>query len=177
MDLISSCVMQLKEAHGFLEATMADVTPEVANFVAPGRANSVGACYAHVICGEDLALNGMLKGGAPLFVSSHLGRIGVSEPMPMPGPTWVDYFPWTRRVKVDLQKLRAFAKEVEAASEKYVAGLKPQDLDRQIDLSGAGLGMRTVAWVLSRAVIAHADNLTGEISAIKGIQGKKGYPA
>jgi hypothetical protein len=121
MDLISSYVMQLKEAHGFLEATMADVTPEVANFIPPGRANSVGACYAHVICGEDLAINGMLKGGAPLFVSSHLGKTGL--------------------------------------------------------LSGAGLGMRTVAWVLSRAVIGHADNFSGEISAIKGVQGKKGYPA
>jgi hypothetical protein len=170
-------MMQLKEAHGFLEATMADVTQEVANYMPAGRANSVGACYAHVICGEDLAVNGMLKGGAPFFVSSHAGKTGLSEPMPMPGPTWVDYFPWTRRVKVDLPKLKAFAKEVEASSEKYVAGLKPQDLDREIDLSGAGLGMRTVAWVLSRAVIGHADNFTGEISAIKGVQGKKGYPA
>ena len=33
-----------------------------------------------------------------------------------------------------------------------------------------------VAWVLSALVISHLNNMAGEISALKGVQGAKGYP-
>ena len=33
-----------------------------------------------------------------------------------------------------------------------------------------------VAWVLSALVISHLNNMAGEISALKGVQGVKGYP-
>jgi hypothetical protein len=38
------------------------------------------------------------------------------------------------------------------------------------------LGQVTLAWILSREVIGHTDNITGEISCLKGLQGRKGYP-
>src|SRR5438128_2670257 len=60
-----------------------------------------------------------------------------------------------------------------------------QDLDRRLDLSGVGLGTgegepgseggRSVGWVLSREVVGHADNIAGEISCLKGLQGLQGY--
>src|SRR5438132_1183238 len=60
----------------------------------------------------------------------------------------------------------------------------PQDLDRRLDLSGVGLGTsepgseagHNVGWVLSREVVGHADNIAGEISCLKGLQGLQGYP-
>ncbi|MBI4220722.1 MAG: DinB family protein [Chloroflexi bacterium] len=176
MDAAALVRSQAKEAHGFLEATMADVTPPVASYIPPGKANSVGVCYAHVVAAEDMVINGMLKGGAPLFASSWSGKTGVNEPMPLPGPGWVDYFPWTRRVKVNLPQLKDYSKAVFAATDAYLATLKSADLDREMDLSGAGLGKRDLAFVLTRLVIGHVDNFTGEISAIKGVQGLKGYP-
>ncbi len=38
------------------------------------------------------------------------------------------------------------------------------------------MGKAPRAMVISNFVIAHAAHLTGEISAIKGVQGLKGYP-
>jgi hypothetical protein len=38
------------------------------------------------------------------------------------------------------------------------------------------MGQVMLAWILSREVVAHADDITGEISCLKGLQGRKGYP-
>ena len=62
------------------------------------------------------------------------------------------------------------------ASDAYLASLSDDDLDGQVDLSSFGMGSQQLASFFSRAVIAHADNLTGEISAAKGLQGLRGYP-
>ncbi len=48
--------------------------------------------------------------------------------------------------------------------------------DKPRDLSGVGMGQVMLAWILSREVVAHADDITGEISCLKGLQGRKGYP-
>jgi len=85
-------------AHWYLEGTMADVTVEQAHYAPPGRANPLGATYAHLLCSEDLIVNGMLKQGAPLSASTQAGNTGLSEPMPVPGlPNWSDaYAAWAR---------------------------------------------------------------------------------
>jgi len=33
-----------------------------------------------------------------------------------------------------------------------------------------------VAWILNGLIIAHASNICGEISCLKGLQGARGYP-
>ena len=58
---------------------MTDVTPEQAHWIPPGVALPIGASYAHVVVGQDSVINGMLKGGAPLFASSWAGKTGLSE--------------------------------------------------------------------------------------------------
>src|SRR4030088_2398594 len=92
----------VRAARRVRDGTMADVTQPQVDFIPPGIANPLGATYAHVVCTEDLVVQGMFRQAAPLSASTWAGRTGLSEPMPMPGPTWVDYGPWTRRVKVDL---------------------------------------------------------------------------
>jgi hypothetical protein len=79
-------------------------------------------------------------------------------------------------VKPDLSALRSYAKAVYAASGEYLATLSEPMLDTEIDLSNAGLGKRTVGWMLGALVIGHLHNMSGEISTLKGIQGARGYP-
>ena len=69
----------LENAHQTLEATMSDVTDEIANRPAPGNANPVGACYAHAVIAEDGIVNGLLRGQAPLFAGSWAGRTGAGS--------------------------------------------------------------------------------------------------
>jgi hypothetical protein len=38
------------------------------------------------------------------------------------------------------------------------------------------MGEQTLAWVLNRLILGHIDNMCGEVSVLKGVQGGKGYP-
>jgi hypothetical protein len=176
MDAISLLRSQLNIAHQTMEGTMEGVTPEMAHWMPPGRANPIGASYAHVVQAEDAIVNGIFKQQAPMFASQWLNKTGFSEPMPTVGPEWANYAAWTRRVKVDLPALREFAQAVYANTEQYLADLKPEDLDRRLDLSSIGMGHVNLGWAISMLVIGHINNIAGEISCLKGVQGAQGYP-
>jgi hypothetical protein len=164
--------------HWLLDGTMADVTNEQAHYAPPGRANPIGATFAHLVCSEDMIVNGMLQQRPPLAASSHADKLGLSEPMPMPGtPGWSEaYAAWARRVRVDLPAVKAYAAAVYEATDGYLAGLSDTDLDQELDLTGAGFGKQKLGWVLNLLVLNHIGTETGEISALKGIQGARGYP-
>ena len=166
----------VRDARQVLDGTMADVTQAQVDFIPPGVANPLGATYAHVICSEDMVVQGMFRQAAPLFASSWAGRTGLSEPMPMPGPEWPNYGPWTRRVKVDLAALRTYAQAVAAETDSWLAVLSDSDLDRPMDLTGAGLGQHTCASAIALVVANHLGTETGEIAVLKGIKGARGYP-
>jgi hypothetical protein len=177
MDSVTLLRQQFKEAHEVLEATMADVTPEQAQWLPPGLATPLGASYAHAIVSDDMLVNGVIRGAAPLFtLPDWAGKTGLSEPMPFPGPDWVNYGPWTRRVQVDLEALRQYSQGVYASTGQYLASLQPEDLDRVVDMSRMGMGQPSLGWFLSTLVVLHAANLCGEISCLKGLQGARGYP-
>jgi hypothetical protein len=166
----------VRDARQVLDGTMADVTQAQVDFIPPGIANPLGATYAHVICSEDMVVQGMFRQAAPLFASGWAGRTGLSEPMPMPGPDWPNYGPWTRSVKVDLAALRRYAQAVSAETDGWLAGLSDSDLDRPMDLTGAGLGQHTWGSAIALLVANHLGTETGEIAVLKGIQGARGYP-
>ena len=164
--------------HWYLDGTMADVTPEQAHYAPPGRANPIGATFAHLVRSEDVIVNGMLRQQAPLSASTHKDSTGLNEPMPMPGsPDWSEaYAAWARRVKIDLPAVKAYGQAVYAATDAYLESLTDSDLDRELDLSAVGFGKQKLSWMLNFLVLNHIGTETGEISALKGIQGAKGYP-
>lgn len=162
---------QLKSAHETQEATMADVTSKTAHFADTNKAIPVGAAYAHSIWGEDMVVSTMLA-QKPMLATNN-SDTGISNPMPS-SDKWADHEKWYKTVKVDLPKLKEFAKKVYQASDDYFASLKNEDLDREMDVPG--VGKRNLAWLINNYVILHIANLTGEISSVKGFQGLKGYP-
>jgi hypothetical protein len=162
---------QLKWSHATLQATMTDVKEDVAHFTDTGKALPVGAAYAHAIIGEDIVVSTMLANKTPL--SSDNAMTGLSAPMPS-FAEWEKHDDWARTVKVDLAKLKEFAVSVQKATDDYLSTLKDEDLDRELDIPG--MGKHKIADLMSNFVILHTANLTGEISAAKGIQGLKGYP-
>ncbi len=169
MDAITLIREDLKAAHELMESTLGDITPEQLHYLPVGRAIPIGAAYAHTVFAEDLLVHG-LKGEKALLESGI--NTGASEPMPnfMAGD-WAGYADWTKRVRFDLPALRAYARQVYEASDAYLASLTEADLDREVEFFKSSLG-----YMIARGLIAHADNLTGEISAAKGLQGLQGYP-
>lgn len=169
--IVSMVRGQFKGAHDVLEATMQDVTPEMAAWQPPGSANAVGPNYAHVVTGEDVILLGMARGAAPLLASSWAGQVGLSEMPPMDGK-WHE---WNQRVAIDLPALRTYAQAVYAATDEFLAALTDADMGRTLDLSAMGFGEQSLGWLLG-IMLANVHWHTGEIACLKGVQGHKGYP-
>ena len=161
---------QYKGAHDVLEGTMADVTPDVLAWSPPGLANSVGGNYAHTVTGEDAVLR-MARGETPLMAGEWAGKIGLSEPPPM----GAEMHDWDKQVQIDLDALRAYAQAVYADTDAYIGSLSDADLDQDLDLSAMGFGTQKLGWLLG-IMLSNIQWHTGEISAIKGVQGRKGYP-
>jgi hypothetical protein len=165
---------QLKDAHKWLEETMEGVTDDVAHFMPPGTANPIAGTYAHVVMSEDFFVNVLLKKSAPLMETEFKDKTGASELQPS---EWVTAYPkWLKEVKIDVIKMREYAKAVFSASEEYLATLSDEDLFKEVELSAFGMGMRPVHAVIGGMVVCHARDIMGEISVLKGIQGLKGYP-
>lgn len=162
---------QFRVGHEFLEGTMQGVTSEMAHWSPPGKAQPLGANYAHVLISEDFLVNSLLKGSAPLLASTWEGKVGVSE-FPPQAPPWND---WADRVQVDLEALRGYGQAVYQATDNYLASLSDEDLDRSLDLSMIGFGQQTLGGFLG-ILIFNVHTHTGEIACLKGLQGHQGYP-
>lgn len=170
---------QLKSAHWTLEATMQDVNVDMAHWGPPGIALPIGAAYAHYVTSEDLVVNLLIRGGVPLFAGSHADRTGLSELPPSggEGKSWEGEFTaWCRRVRIDLAVFRVYAQSVYAATDAYLSTMPDTELDRSLDLSSVGMAKQSVGFVVNNVLLGHAFCHCGEISALKGLQGKKGYP-
>lgn len=166
---------QLKEAHELLDSTFADVTEEILHKDPGGKAFPVGSLYAHLVFSEDVITHGMLQGKAPLYKGEWAGKTGTDTPMPEMDADWsVNNEKWSKAVQVDMAKVKDYAKAVYAATDAYVASLTDADLEKEIDLGA--WGKKTVAELLYGFIIGHTNSLAGEISAVKGVHGAKGYP-
>ena len=159
----------LQWSFNLLEQVMADVDQAQAHWPPPGIANPIASTYAHAICEMDVLVK-MLAGKPILFETTWEGKTGISEPQ-------LDQdFEWVRRVEVDLDLAREYARAVYQHTDAALAELSPADLERELDLSANGLGIQTVGWCISALVTGHLHNMAGEISALKGMQGIQGYP-
>jgi DinB superfamily len=163
----------LASAHGVLEATMADVDDELANRPAPGTANPLGSSYAHVAFTEDAIVNGLLQGKPPLWSSACTGRTGTDRPMPLEGMVPGDIGAWYHTVRIDLAACREYAAAVYAQSEAFIAATDEAALAREVQTP---TGSMPLAVAVATLVISHSNQLAGEISAIKGAFGLRGYP-
>lgn len=170
MHAIELLRQQFKDAHDGLEMTMDDVTDTVANFNKTGKAVPVGASYAHAVLGEDMALQTIILGKKPLAEKEDLG---FSTPPP-DMEHWNEYEKWYKFVKVDVAKLRAFAKKVYKATDDYLTTLKEEDLDKELEVPG--MGKKPLGYLLNNWMLLHTATGNGEVSAAKGFQDLKGYP-
>jgi hypothetical protein len=94
----------------------------------------------------------------------------VSVPEPEPGG---DYLGYMQAIRVDLPALHDYAKAVAEALKGWLGSLTPEDLARTIKTP---IGEYTLAQMISIFIVWHIDAHCGEIAALKGCQGVKGYP-
>jgi hypothetical protein len=168
MDALQVIKENIGEAKFELTGTMADVNDQMANWDPKGRAHNIASLYAHIVQGEDMAVSGMFQGKPTLWQRDgwdkklNIAFNGMQQPE-------------HRLMNVNLAALKPYVEAVTKATDAYLAGLKPADLDRKLALGGP-IGEQTLAWCLQVIVAGNIRAHTGEISALKGVQGHKGYP-
>lgn len=173
MTTIDLLLNQYKEAHVVLKQVIDGISNEVLHKDPGGTANPVVTNYVHIIAGEDYVINVMLKNTETLASTIFKDNTGLNTPYPDMSDQ-ENYAKWMKTATVDMQKFGEYAMAVVKASENYIASLTPEDLTKEIDLKF--IGKKDVAYVLSIFVLWNIAAHTGEIAAIKGIQGLKGYP-
>jgi len=162
----------LEFAHRYvLEGTMEAVDDELANRRPGGSANSIGSTYAHVVLSEDQIVNAMIRGGKPLSEGDWSGRTGVDRPMSWSGTEALGE--WYRTVVVDIAACRAYGAAVHRSATEFIAAADDEALGHEVDMFGMKMAVATAFEVF---VVGHANSIGGEISALKGVAGLKGYP-
>jgi len=162
----------LENALTILGQVAADLTQEQADWIPPGIVNPIGALYWHTISGMDEVVFQWCRGQEPLYRKDGWLEKVLRVPVPEPGPGG-DYLAYMRAIRVDLEALDQYTRAVAQATQGWLSTLTPEDLERKMQTP---IGELTVAQMLETFVIWHVNAHCGEISALKGCQGARGYP-
>lgn len=166
---------EIKNAHDMLESVVVDIKPEDIQKDPGGKAFPLGSLYAHLVFSEDAIVNGMIRKSVPLFAGEWAAKTGASSPMPAMDANWAaNNETWSKSVTIDLTLLQTYAKAVYANTDAYIATLTDDDMEKEIDMGD--WGKKKLGLLLAGFVVGHTYSLAGEISAIKGVHGSKGYP-
>jgi uncharacterized damage-inducible protein DinB len=166
MELIDFIRAECDSALEAIKQSLEDLDENVVHWEPGGTANTIAQLLAHVVSGQDLLVGDRLKGGTALHTQGWAAKTGIPEDRTL---IW-DKTAW----RLNLDGFREYHAAVDAQSRGYVESMTPADLEREIAwIRGPE---RPVTWLFQVIFINHALGHTGEISALKGVQGLKGLP-
>lgn len=171
MNAIDVLKMAYAGSHQWYEGTIADLAPDAANSVPPGEAQPIGYVAAHILHCEDVMINSVIQGKPSIWERDGWGaKTGISS-LALDQPN-----EQARAYRCDPLKLQAYAADVFKSTEAYFDSLRGEDLDKDVDLSAANMGTMGLGQFLLTMLLGNNYAHTGEISALKGTLGSKGYP-
>jgi hypothetical protein len=136
---------QVREVHRELDEGLTEWLRLLAP-AAPPKGSPVVSLYLHAATVEDVTIHSLLRRVAPVYETDWAGK----------GPAHYS--------TTDLLPLRAYAQQVFAATDAYLAELDSEDLNRAVDLSRLGQGRPTIAWVVSKFVVLQLAQIFGELT-------------
>jgi hypothetical protein len=171
MKLQAAAQQQLAGSHGTLGHMLSDCDSELLNRTLPDATiGSIASIYAHIVFGEDAFVQSRFQGKPTIYQSGDWEKkTGVSFPGIPPAITPE----WARALRMDLPTFQEYAETVFAATDSYLANLPDSELERKIQ---GVLGEYTVGWGIAILLCQHEAEHSGEIAALKGVQGLKGLP-
>lgn len=174
MNTVGLIQFSLDFAFDVLEQMVSDLTQEQADWAPPGLANPIGALYWHVIAHIDEIVHDWGMGQPPLKESAGWEeRVVIVRPPAEEGDPLGEMRAVRVGLRVDLPALHDYAQATSQAIQDWVGGLTPEDLERPVETT---VGELSLAQMLEAYIIWHINVHCGEISALKGVQGLKGYP-
>jgi hypothetical protein len=197
MNTVELIQYSLGFAFEVLEYVVSDLTQEQADWLPPGNAIPIGALYWHTVGYADQLVHewGMAPfrhvtfeewlearrvkhdlgmGQAPLRHSAGWQeKVVIALTPENPEDPYWDVRNVREGLRVDLPVLHDYARATAQTLQSWVASLTPEDLERTIPTP---IGDYNLGRYLEFFVIWHISVHCGEISALKGCQGLKGYP-
>ncbi|MGD2166408.1 MAG: DinB family protein [Anaerolineae bacterium] len=174
MNTVELTQYSLSFAFDLLEQMVADLTQEQADWMPPGTANPIGALYWHTISYVDQLVHDWAIGQPPVMQGADWKeKVVIASPPKDPDDPMGDLRAIRLGLRVDLPALHDYAAATAQALQDWLASLTPEDLDRTIETT---IGELTVGQMLEVYVIWHINVHCGEIAALKGYRGLKGYP-
>jgi len=170
MNTVELLQFSLKNAIDILDGVTSDLTQEQADWQPPGTAISIGTLYWHMMSGTDHVVHGWGLDQPPLSQSAGWEEKVVRSTEPAEEG---DHAATLREVCIDLPAMHDYARAVSDAAQSWLGSLTAQDLERELETP---LGELNVGQMLETFVVWHISAHAGEISALKGCQGARGYP-
>jgi hypothetical protein len=172
MNIIELTQFGLGNAFGILGQVTADLTQEQADWLPSGIANPIGATYWHLISSVDHIVHKWCMDQEPLIEKAGWQEKALTTSIPEPeqGGDWLAYM---QAIRVDLPALGEYAKAVEESTQAWLGSLTPEDLERTLETP---VGEQKLGELVQTFVIWHINAHCGEIAALKGCQGARGYP-
>ena len=172
MNAVELLQYSLETAFGILGQVAADLTQEQANWAPPGKANPIGALYWHTLASTDDIVHGWCQGQKALRERDGWTEKALTTTVAEPEPGG-DYFAYMREIRVDLPVLHEYAGVLATAVQDWVGAMAPSDLARSVETPA---GEYKLGQLLELFGAWHINSHCGEIAALKGCQGAKGYP-
>jgi hypothetical protein len=184
-------------AFEYLDQAVSDLTQEQADWLPPGRANSISALYWHTIAYADQLVHDSCMPpftDLPLMEALEAKRanreVGIGQvalrhrdgwqekvvrafPPENPEDPYWDLRPAREGIQVDLPALHDYAHATAQTLLDWAASLTPEDLKR---VTFTPWGDFNQAQFLEFFIIWHINVHAGEIYALKGCQDLQGYP-
>ena len=143
---------------------MEGVTQEHADWLPPGTSNPIGSTYLHIAMGLDMNISTMLEEQPRIWEREHW-----AEKFGLPADAQLVSFD---KLAIDLPLAREYHARVMQQINAYFDRMTETDLARVVP---SWRGTVTVADALSLFMAFHTLQHLGEISAVKGYQGLKGF--
>jgi hypothetical protein len=170
MDAIDLLKFSVGNAFGILSQVTADLTQEQADWVPPGLANPIGATYWHTVSSADFAVFQWCAGQTPMMESAGWREKALLASAPESEHETREHM---LSIQVDLPALHAYAAALAEALQEWLSSLTAEELGRVLETP---VGELALGQMLEMFVIWHINAHCGEISALKGCLGVKGYP-
>ena len=157
MNTVELLQYSLDTAFGILSLVTADLTQEQVDWQPPGVVNTIGSIYSHILNYVDWFVQDICIDQKPFpeSVEDGLKELGM------------------RHVQADVAALHKNAGTVLEKAKGWLSSLTPDDLDI---IRNTTIGELNQGQMVEAYVTWHVNVHCGEISALKGCQGLKGYP-
>jgi uncharacterized damage-inducible protein DinB len=168
MEIFEYIRRQITGMRSTAEMTMRDITIEQFNWTPPGTMNTISATFIHLTSVEDHFIQGILQEKPRIWDAQGWSEKTGVKKTPGIGENWDEF----KHLHLQPADFLEYQKAVWTATDNYMTNLTTMELDRKVKLGTRELTVAELLIMATNQSLSH----TGEIAALKGIQGAKGLP-